>query len=310
MNYVRNYFLKSLLVGALLGLAGPALADNPRLEVDTETGQLNGSEIEQGPIRAIASYTAFDYQADEAGDNFQYQLFYNGEPQLAVTDTAAMYAAIELMDLDNDGTAEVVVQTFTGGAHCCQLYTTYSWQGEQFVPVYFGYLDGGGGEFKDLDNDGRMEFVTLDNAFFYAFSSYAASYPPQVVLTYGDGQYRDATAQFQDYLAETSEDMRQAIEDSEYRRAGAVNGVLAGYVAQEIRRGHYREAWQYMLSQYNRNDDWGLEIYDDQGEVVGRHPDFPTALYAFLQELGYLDASGRPQAEVDRSPVVAERERF
>jgi hypothetical protein len=43
---------------------------------------------------------------------------------------------------------------------------------------------------------------------------------------------------------------------------------------------------------------------------VQQYADFPTALYAFLKDLGYLDANGRPQPQIDRSPVVPERNTF
>lgn len=302
--------LQSLLVGSLLTLGLPALAENPRIEIDYDTEALTEQAIAQGPIRVVASYTPIDYDADEIGDNLTLQLFYNNELKLSTTDTAAMFAGIELMDLDSDGTPEVVVQTFTGGAHCCLATTTYTWQNEQFNPVYFGYLDGGGGEFKDLNNDGLMEFVTFDNAFLYSFSSYAGSYPPSVILTYDNGEYHDTTPQFTNYLEDTAAGMRFTVEDPEFDDRGDKNGVLAGYVAQSIRVGRYREAWLFMLSHYDRTDDWGLNTYTDDGEATQAYADFPTALYAFLQELGYLDASGRPQPAVDRSPVVAEREQF
>ncbi|MGB5974800.1 MAG: hypothetical protein WBG38_15855 [Nodosilinea sp.] len=303
--------LKSLLVGSLLSLGLPALAENPRLEIDYETGVLTNQQIEQGPIRVVASYTPIDYGAEDAGNNLSYQLFYNNELKLTATATAATFAGLELMDLDSDGTSEVVVQAFTGGAHCCLAITTYTWQDREFDPVYFGYLDGGGGEFIDLNGDGLMEFVTVDNAFLYSFSSYAGSYPPSVILTYASGEYRDTTTQFADYLQDAASSMRFTVEGPDYAERGDKNGVLAGYVAQQTRLGEYRNAWQYMLAHYDRADDWGLTIYNDKGEATGSHPDFPTALYAFLKELGYLDASGRPQPQVDRSPVVAaERQSF
>ncbi|MGB3200722.1 MAG: hypothetical protein WBA99_07460 [Nodosilinea sp.] len=302
--------LGSLLIGSLLTIGLPALAENPRIEIDYETESLTDRAIEQGPIRVVASYAPIDYEAEDIGDNLSYQLFYNDELKLTATTTAAMFAGIELMDLDSNGMPEVVVQTFTGGAHCCLAYTTYSWQDEQFTPIYFGYLDGGGGEFIDLNSDGLMEFVTLDNAFFYSFSSYAGSYPPSVILTYDNGEYRDTTTEFTNYLEDMAAGMRFTIEDPEFANRGDNNGVLAGYVAQSIRLGQYRDAWQYMLAHYNRTDDWGLQIYNDNGDVVEEYADFPTALHAFLKDLGYLDASGNPQPQIDRSPVVPQRNQF
>ncbi len=70
-----------------------------------------------------------------------------------------------------------------------------------------------------------------------------------------------------------------------------VNGILAGYVAQMILLGEYEQGWAFMLANYDRTSDWGLEIYKD-GQVVYRYPDFPTALEAFLTEQGYLPAGG------------------
>ncbi|MGB3308600.1 MAG: hypothetical protein WBG32_04925 [Nodosilinea sp.] len=302
--------LKSLLICSLVTLGLPALAENPRIEIDYETESLTNRAIEQGPIRVVASYTPIDYDAEEIGDNLTLQLFYNDELRLTATDTAAMFAGIELMDLDSDGTPEVVVQTFTGGAHCCLAITTYTWQDEQFTPTYFGYLDGGGGEFIDLNSDGLMEFVTLDNAFFYTFSSYAGSYPPSVILTYDNGEYRDTTPQFTNYLEDMAAGMRFTIEDPEFADRGDKNGVLAGYVAQSIRLGDYRDAWLYMLAHYDRQDDRGLQSYDDNGDVAQQYANFPTALYAFLKDLGYLDANGRPQPQIDRAPVVPEQNSF
>lgn len=302
--------LPSLLVGSVLTLGLPALAENPRLEIDYDTGELTDQQIEQGPVRVVVNYTPIDYEAGEIGNNLSIQLFYNEQLQQSVNDTTAIFAGVELMDLDSNGTAEVVVQTFTGGAHCCLAYTTYTWQDGQFNPTYFGYLDGGGGEFKDINGDGKMEFVTFDNAFLYSFSSYAGSYPPSVILTYDNGVYRDTTTQFTNYIDDTAADMGFTVEDPAFSDRSDKNGVLAGYVAQNIRLGRYREAWLFMLAHYDRTDDRGLYTYPDEGEAVQTYPDFPTALYSFLQDLGYLDASGRPQIEVDRSPVVAERNQF
>jgi len=87
--------------------------------------------------------------------------------------------------------------------------------------------------------------------------------------------------------------MYQAIERSEAEDY-EVNGILAGYVAQKILLGEDEEGWNFMLARYDRDYDWGLDIYDDQGEVVGRYPDFPSALRAFLIDTGYLSPNGEP----------------
>jgi hypothetical protein len=219
-----------------------------------------------------------------------------------------MFGSVDLEDLDSDGNPEVVLQAYTGGAHCCMAITTYTWQNDQFQSIVFDYLDAGGGIFEDLDDDGLTEFVTLDNAFFYTFSSYAGSYPPSVILTFQDGAYIDTTTQFRQRLGSTAWDMYQSVEERD-DEGYEINGLLAGYVAQKIRLGQYQEGWDFMLARYERDNDWGLQIYDNDGNVVKEYENFPSALEAFLQELGYLDTNGNPQPGVDRSPVVPARMR-
>jgi len=303
---LRNAVLAGLLVVAL-----PALAQSEAqtsLELDSEMGAFEDQELSQGPVKVVASYQPIDFEADLQEDNLQLDLYYNGELQKSVTETVFMFGSVDLNDLDNDGTPEVLLQAYTGGAHCCMAITTYTWQEDQFQPIYFDYLDGGGGRFEDLNRDGLTEFITLDNAFFYTFSSYAGSYPPSVVLTFRDGTYTDTTPQFRQRLGSTAWDMYQSVEqrdDDGYE----INGLLAGYVAQKIRLGQYQEGWNFMMARYERDDDWGLQIYDNDGNVIEEYENFPDALQAFLKELGYLDMSGNPQAGVDRSPVVPERMR-
>jgi len=298
--------LGSVLVGsALLGLTAPAIAAETRLEIEADVPVQR--TLTQGAVSAAVTHTPGIDNTVPATGQLTVELFYNSQPITTITTSLHGYAAVDVLDLDANGDAEVIVQTFTGGAHCCMAITTYTWQNNTFTPVPFAYLDGGGGRFTDLDNDGQIEFVSADNAFLYQFSSYAGSYPPTVVLNFVEGTYLDTTAQFPALLGSGAWRMYEA-----FGRAAAeryeVNGVLAGYVAQKIRLGQYAEGWEFMLAHYDAESTWGLEVYDGSGTVVATHGDFPTALAAFLSDMGYLDGEGNPQAAVDRAPVVSDRD--
>ncbi len=303
---VRTVLLTGLLAVGLPAVAQPEAQTSLQLDADMEA--FEDQELSLGPVTVVASYRPIDFEADIQEDNLQLDLYYQGQLQESVTETAHMFGSVDLEDLDSDGNPEVVLQAYTGGAHCCMAITTYTWQNDQFQPIVFDYLDAGGGIFEDLDDDGLTEFVTLDNAFFYTFSSYAGSYPPSVILTFQDGAYIDTTTQFRQRLGSTAWDMYQSVEERD-DEGYEINGLLAGYVAQKIRLGQYREGWDFMLARYERDNDWGLQIYDNDGNVVKEYENFPSALEAFLQELGYLDTNGNPQPGVDRSPVVPARMR-
>lgn len=281
---------------ALLPLlaAAPALAQ-PQIDIDGETPAFQSRQIESGPIKVSVSYEPYKYDRNYP-DNYQnlhYQISYNGKIQIKAADLTFGRSQVFLQDLDGDRLPEVIAQTYSGGAHCCTNFVVHSWTGDRFVKAETGLRDAGGGAFKDLDNDGKLEFSSLDNAFFYAFESYAGSFPPSKIYAFRKDHFEDVTRQYPNELRSHLKAMSETLAESKREGHGA-NGVLAGYVAQKILLGEYEDGWKFMLENYDRTSDWGLNIYNKTGDVIGKYPDFPTALRAFLIEHGYLDAQGKP----------------
>ncbi|WP_072619907.1 hypothetical protein [Spirulina major] len=270
----------SLLITAWGVSVGSGAIAQPRLEFDSQTPSFQKT-LSQGNIRVEVNYTANENLFES---NINYILSHQGQAYLQDALTEFMSGEIWLQDLNNDNTAEVIVSNYSGGAHCCTTHDVYEWTGETFEHTTLGPSDGYGGSFQDLDNDGIVEFTTFDGAFLYAFSSYAGSFPPSQILRIGPNGLEDVTRDYPEQLRGTAWQMYQAIQD----RDSDINGVLAGYVAQKILLGEFEEGWQFMLARYDRTSDWGLDVYNDVGEVVHQHPDFPTALRAFLKEHGYL----------------------
>lgn len=280
---------------AVAGFSIDGARANPvRFELKSDAPAPGPQTLISGPIKAIVTQT-------KVGDQtlplylLSYDVFYKNELKLSVQAETMMTGSLELKDLDNNQIPEVIASSFSGGAHCCVNYSVYGWQSDQsdrFVSAKLGPLDGGGGQFKDLDGDGTQEFVSVDNAFFYAFAPYAGSFPPTRIQQYRAGRFVPVTRQYPKVLKAHAWEMFKTLQ--QYKQDDiSLNGVLAGYVAQKILLGEYEEGWKLMLARYDRQSDWGLDIY--QGDkVVGRHPDFPSALKAFLVETGYLSRNGQP----------------
>ncbi len=278
------------LTGILLGLSlltTPVLAAT---EIETSGEPILNQELTDGKVRVIVNYEPTENRFETP---LAYQIFQGDTLYIDSASEGAGYGSVKLDDINNDGTNEVIIQTYSGGAHCCTTFSIYTWQGDDFVAETTGYLDGGGGSFEDLDGDGTKEFQTLDNAFFYAFDSYAGSFPPSMILSLENGQFVDVTKQFRQKLKGHAWQMFQAIRESQAQGYGA-NGILAGYVAQKILLGEFDQGWEFMLANYDHTSDWGLKIYNDQSEVIGTYTDFPTALRVFLIDLGYLLPDGTP----------------
>ena len=111
-------------------------------------------------------------------------------------------SSVRVSDLDGDGEPEVIVDVFTGGAHCCFLAQVYSLQpgpARDLVPTYSrterNFADPGYA-LDDLNGDGVPEFASADGRFAYAISSFAGSGFPLQVLRFHNGGFSDVTRDF------------------------------------------------------------------------------------------------------------------
>jgi hypothetical protein len=164
--------------------------------------------------------------------------------------------SVQIAELDpSNSRPEVVVSFYTGGAHCCSdtSVVTSSADGATWTTVDVGEFDGGPLLATDLDGDGRYEFAPRDNAFLYAFACYACSTAPLEVLAVENGMVKNVTTdpRFKPAHEATLKFIIEEVPDSE------VNGFLAGYVGEKILLGEGKEAWELMLTYYDKTSDWG-----------------------------------------------------
>lgn len=90
-------------------------------------------------------------------------------------------------DVTNDGTPDLVLEVFSGGAHCCFGYYAFS-LGKPFKKmVYFDDIDAMF-TVQDMDGDKVYEYSGFDDTFAYWNACFAESPMPKVILRYeGDG---------------------------------------------------------------------------------------------------------------------------
>lgn len=104
-------------------------------------------------------------------------------------------------DINGDGIPDLIVEEYSGGAHCCSSTVIYAVRGTA-RPYFNVYTEHCSGQLEDLDRDGRMEFVTCDASFAYGYCVYADSPRPNVVYGYDPkkGTYVPDTPRFAKYL--------------------------------------------------------------------------------------------------------------
>jgi hypothetical protein len=189
-------------------------------------------------------------------------------------------APLQVVDLDADGEPEVLVDAYTGGAHCCALTEILRFDGTTYAPVEASWGNIGY-ELKDLDADGRPEFVTADDAFSYAFSSFGGSFHPPLVLDFdaaAKGSFTDVTRRFP---ALARKNMNDALRALARARRGHYEtlGAISAYVADLYLLGRGREVRPYLQRARKRGD---------LRNATGRAPkSFDRKLLAFLHKQGY-----------------------
>lgn len=224
----------------------------------------------------------------------------------AVSDGSASYYRVAVVRLNvRDARPGVVLQNETGGSGGAVVQHV-------FEPVQGGFRKlvltqplGDGSETqwiegtiadhpRDLNGDGRVDFVLSDGRFDSAFGCNACTPRPPLVLSIVEGRRVDITRDRQlAPLVEADLERNRAtcFSDRDNR-----NGSCAAYVADAALLGRSDQAWPDMLRHYDRTDhmfsnpcgSMSADANQSCADDARRYRDFPGALRAFLRDTGYI----------------------
>jgi hypothetical protein len=146
--------------------------------------------------------------------------------------------SVHARDLDGDAEPEVLLDLYTGGAHCCFLTQIFAFDGTTYRKATEHDWADAGYRLADLNGDGKPEFKSADARFAYRFTAYAFSGFPIRILHWRDGRLVDATNRFRRLVRR---DARRWLRI--YRHADIEpQGALAAWAADQYRLGHRRYA--------------------------------------------------------------------
>lgn len=127
--------------------------------------------------------------ADDLGFNNILMIEAAGQPPISINQASAIND-LTGSDLNADGYPDLVVETYSGGAHCCFGTQVFSLRPTGAALILNKPESNAGGTFEDLNADGVSEFVTYDDSFAYQYCPYAAGVSVKVVMAYDPGQDR------------------------------------------------------------------------------------------------------------------------
>ena len=199
---------------------------------------------------------------------------------------------------------QVVVTNYTGGAHCCTNTWILSRDADHaaWSKTKAETLDGDGYWYEDVDGDGALEMLSVDNRFLYAFDSYAGSVAPIKIAKFQNGRIEDVsdTAAMRGRLVQDLAGIE--FEGNKSSESWKENGFLAGWLASKIRLGDGDAAWKKVVANINLKSDFGPQECTS-GQNVGDCPaeklkTIPVlkALASFLKENGYAPLPAAAEA--------------
>jgi hypothetical protein len=201
---------------------------------------------------------------------------------------------------------QVIVTNYSGGAHCCT--TTYFMSRDQsqgaWLLSHSPALDGDGYSYEDVDGDGALELISSDNAFLYAFESYAGSAAPIKISELRGGKIEDVS-EAPAMHARLVQDMAGLDYDAKVRpEFQKSNGFLAAWVASKIRLGQGDAAWASFMKTYDKESTFGPQVCtsgqkQEDCPVDNLKPiPIPKALAQFLKDNGYGPLPKAAEAEL------------
>jgi hypothetical protein len=187
--------------------------------------------------------------------------------------------SIFVSELDGDGEPEVLLDLYWGGAHCCfwsRIYRYDARAARYRVSLHFWgdpYY-----RLRDVDADGKPEFVTADDRFAYRFTAFAFSGLPIQLWSYRAGRFTNVTRRFPKLVAnDATRQWRSYLNSRKYHET---LGFVAAWAADEYSLGHRRMVERTLTRLIARGD---LEASPPQDPRS-----FVRALKRFLRSTGYI----------------------
>jgi hypothetical protein len=192
--------------------------------------------------------------------------------------------SVQVIDLEHDGQPDVVLNLFSGGAHCCSIAEIFSFDpGTMTYALTQRDFGDPGDNIVDLDHNGQYEFLTGDDWFAYEFTDFAASGLPIEILTFSGRRFHNVTRNYPKLIVKDAAGWLKAYKSMAKQHYGDSVGVIAAWAADEDMLGNSKLVSRYLNQQAKAGH---LNSALGPTEPGGRK--FVAKLQRFLRRHGYL----------------------
>ncbi len=143
---------------------------------------------------------------------------------------------VHVVDVESDGEPDVMLDTFTGGAHCCSVLELYRYdaQTDRYAQIEHDFGDPGY-RLAQLDGKPQWELVSADDRFAYEYAPYVYSGLPLQIWQIRGGRFIDVTRSYPQLIAADAASWWKDWQHS--LKQGYGEGELAAWAADEYELG-------------------------------------------------------------------------
>lgn len=279
MAFERRVLAPAICVLALFSGGAAALAT-----------AVNTVRARSGNVSATLSYRHDASNDGEPFSDLQLTIVRNGRPlyRAAVANAACgslcwpnLPDALSVADVQAGGQPDVLLNLYTGGAHCCNVTDLF-----RYDPAHDNYSSllhiwgDPGYSLRHLDASRADEFVTDDDRFAYEFAAFAFSGLPLEILRLEGGRFVDVTRAYPELVAHDASEQWRYYLDNRSDATGL--GFLAAWSADEYVLGRGADVVK-QLAELERVH----ELRSTDAGVWPAGAGFITRLDGFLRKTGY-----------------------
>lgn len=193
-------------------------------------------------------------------------------------------SSVHALDLEHDGQPDVLLDLYSGGAHCCWIEQIFSFDpGTMTYAMTQHDFGDPGEEIVDLRHNGRYEFVTADDSFAYEFTDFAASGLPIQILTFSDRHFSNVTRQYPKLVTRDAARWMKAFNSMDKQHYSDSVGVVGAWAADEELLGHVKLVNSFLAKQVKAG-----HLNSALSPLQPGGAKFVAKLRKFLRAHGYL----------------------
>lgn len=168
-------------------------------------------------------------------------------------------------DFNNDGKKYIIIDFYSGGAHCCTSIFICSFTDNKFRILDTAFYGNSGYLIEDINNDRIFEIKSGNDMFAYAFTNYAETRFPMKISRFDGNKIVNVTSEFRDIILNEIEYFKGDLEeytskgfdcpaaedeDTFNTDAGSVKTILAAITADYFSIGETEKGYELIDKVY------------------------------------------------------------